>query len=335
MVRAPALAAGPAPAAAGYLGTAAVASPIDLEVVLAPSNQATLDQLASDVSTPTSPDYHHFLTEPQFVAEFAPPASVVQEVQSWLSSEGFSVSQPSPFVVQARGDVAQATKALGVSSAATRRPSPRDGLPSCGHPYRACGPGGGRDNRLGRLGHPGPPPGLLREACETMRRPCEPSAAGTLRTDGSHAFGLCRCVDAAASAAGPAGASYTADQLASHYKVTQLEGDGQNGAGVTIALPEINASSSTDIGTYENCFGLSNQVSVVPVDGGPVEPFSGPNYLEPCSTLPQQQQAQCFSDSVSLGEADIDIQMATTMAPGASIEAYETGPFNQRSFGRS
>ncbi len=109
---------------------------------------------------------------------------------------------------------------------------------------------------------------------------------------------------AATAAAGSAG-DYTPDELATNYELNDLEQVGQDGAGVTVALPEINASSSADISAYLSCFGLSNSVTVDDVDGGPAD------------------------GSVDQGEADLDIEMTATLAPDASIVAYESPASNQ------
>jgi hypothetical protein len=103
----------------------------------------------------------------------------------------------------------------------------------------------------------------------------------------------------AASSTAAAYSSYTGADLASYYELDDLEQDGQDGAGVTIALPEINASSSSDVSTYLSCFGLENSVSVEDVDGGPTA-------------------------GAGAGEADLDIELAATLAPDASIVAYES-----------
>src|ERR1700678_4343165 len=77
MVSVPGLSAAQVGPAATYLGAEPAASPVHLDVVLAPSNGPQLDQLVSEVSSPASPLYHHFLSEQQFVAQFGPPSSVV------------------------------------------------------------------------------------------------------------------------------------------------------------------------------------------------------------------------------------------------------------------
>jgi hypothetical protein len=94
---------------------------------------------------------------------------------------------------------------------------------------------------------------------------------------------------------------YTLPALGAAYGVNSLLNDGQDGRGESIGVYELAAHSVSDVGTYQSCFGLSNPVATVAVDGG---------------------------GAVSTGgtvEADLDIEDAATQAPGAHIVSYE-GP---------
>ena len=115
----------------------------------------------------------------------------------------------------------------------------------------------------------------------------------------------------AASGAG----GYTANQLADAYGFNTGAYDlGRFGAGQTVALYELEPFSTSDIGTYQTCYGISTSdamtnVSRIPVDGGA---GSGP---------------------IS-GEAVLDIENVAGLAPDASIDVYEapntgTGPFDE------
>jgi len=90
---------------------------------------------------------------------------------------------------------------------------------------------------------------------------------------------------------------YTADQLASIYGLSTLYGDGLEGTGQTVGIYELEPYTQADISTYLSCFGLTNPVNEVAVDGG--------------STAPQS------------GEAALDIEGVAGLAPGASVLVYE------------
>ncbi|HMK96948.1 MAG TPA: protease pro-enzyme activation domain-containing protein, partial [Acidimicrobiales bacterium] len=300
-VRDRALAVAAVPSAAKYLGAAPASTALGFDVVLAPSDSAAVAQAAASVSTPGSPDYHRFFTSAQFDAKFAPSSTLFQQVESWLEGEGLKVAEVSPFVISVSGSVGQAANALGVKFGRYSLPNGVSGLVATGSPVLPAGLASGAVTGIVGLDTLDRPRDFLAKPLAAARggqagAPA-PASAPTAST------GLPSACTAASSAAS-AQDSYTPDQLGTYYQINGLENAGQNGAGVTIALPEINASSSTDISTFEQCFGLSNPVSVVNVDGGPP------------------------SGSLSEGEADIDIEMAATLAPGASIVAYETSPTN-------
>jgi subtilase family serine protease len=114
----------------------------------------------------------------------------------------------------------------------------------------------------------------------------------------AHADGLTECSAAKTEANGM---YYTLDQLGAAYGLDSLLAQGLNGHGETIGVYEVAPHSATDVTTYENCFGLTNAVSTVTVDGGSTPSAGGTE------------------------EADADIEQEATQAPGASIISYE-GP---------
>ncbi|MCI4372082.1 MAG: hypothetical protein L3K02_00330, partial [Thermoplasmata archaeon] len=63
-------------------------TPISLALTLPYANAAKLAQLLVAVESPTSPEYRHFLTHDQFVADFAPPAASLRAVTDTLRSVG-------------------------------------------------------------------------------------------------------------------------------------------------------------------------------------------------------------------------------------------------------
>lgn len=320
-VRVPALAVRP-PAGAAYLGEAEPSTALDVEVVLAPRDEGQLARLVSAVSSPSSPSYHHFLTEREFESRFAPSPATVRAAESWLGAEGLDVSRPTPFAVRGSGTVGQISAAFGVRFGRySEHGGATSGLVAAGSPQLPAQLSGGLVTGVIGLDTLAKPfASLSRPLRLRAGREASGTSAGVAPKTGAAASGAphpaisqpavsqpavsepVACAPAATTASGDD--SYTADEVAEHYQLAALEGDGQDGAGVTIALPEVNASSSSDISAYQSCFGLTNPVSVVNVDGGPTQP-------------------------VSLGEADIDIEMAATAAPGASISAYEAPDSDQ------
>ena len=92
---------------------------------------------------------------------------------------------------------------------------------------------------------------------------------------------------------------YTSTQLAGDYGLNQLFAQGRTGIGQTIGIVEFEQFSSADIAAFEACYGLSNPVRTVTVDGTPGGSAAG------------------------AGEAALDVETAAVNAPSASIVVYE------------
>ena len=100
---------------------------------------------------------------------------------------------------------------------------------------------------------------------------------------------------------------YTADQIASAYGLDNLYAQGALGAGVTVAIYELEPFSSSDIKAYQKCYGTTASITTTNVDGGP-------------GTTTQQ------------GEAALDIEDVIGLAPQASINVFQ-GPNNTQKGG--
>ncbi len=104
---------------------------------------------------------------------------------------------------------------------------------------------------------------------------------------------------AASSAASSAGA-YTAGQIAQAYGFSSgAYAKGLFGAGQTIGLFELAPYSSSDISSFESCYGITTPVSQVQVDGGGTSGLGGS------------------------AEDTLDIEDAAALAPEAKIVVYE------------
>ncbi len=72
--------------------------PIGLTVRIAPTpeRKAALDQFLADQNTPSSPNYHHWLTPQQFAANYGATDDQLAAATTWLQSQGFAVQSVSP-----------------------------------------------------------------------------------------------------------------------------------------------------------------------------------------------------------------------------------------------
>jgi subtilase family serine protease len=102
----------------GNLVSAAHASDqLGFRVYLGWNNASGAEALARAVSDPKNKSYRHYLTPAQFRQQFAPTANQVAQVQSWLTSQGFTLvyTPKNNHYVSAKGTVAQAQAAFGAA----------------------------------------------------------------------------------------------------------------------------------------------------------------------------------------------------------------------------
>ncbi|MFZ0250149.1 MAG: IPT/TIG domain-containing protein, partial [Acidimicrobiales bacterium] len=94
--------------------------------------------------------------------------------------------------------------------------------------------------------------------------------------------------------------SYTSTQLSSVFGLDQVFGQGRTGIGQSIAIVEFEQYAASDFAAFQSCYGLSNSIRNVLVDGG-------------AGGVPQGSQ----------GEAALDTELAAFNAPSASLVVYE------------
>src|SRR5438552_15856085 len=100
-----------------YSSAADATTKLGFRVYLGWNNASGAEALARAVSDPHSKSYRHYLTPAQFRQQFAPTANQVAQVQSWLTSQGFSLvyTPANNYYVSAEGTIAQVQAAVGVS----------------------------------------------------------------------------------------------------------------------------------------------------------------------------------------------------------------------------
>ena len=98
------------------VSAAASGKQIGFRVYLGWNNPSGAEALARAVSDPRSTSYRHYLTPAQFRQQFAPTANQVAQVQSWLTSQGFTLvyTPKNNHYVSAKGTIGQAEAAFGV-----------------------------------------------------------------------------------------------------------------------------------------------------------------------------------------------------------------------------
>jgi hypothetical protein len=305
------------PADVRQLGPAPAGQVLNLSVVLAGQNPTGLAQAVAAVSTPGSPDYRHYLTAAQYAAEFGPSPAEVAQVSSVLRGEGLTVGAPAAgsTLLPVSGPVGVVSSALGTPLETVQAPDQARVLVNTAPPQIPASLAGavtgvvgldglfkehsmlahGNGNTAGEpatsSGSRPPPP--------TAPLAASPSSPAAGSRSNAIALGTPQACSGAANTALSHPGSYTSTQLASVFGQDQVLNQGRTGLGQTIAVVEFEQYLSSDIASFQSCYGLSNQISNVFVGGGPGGPSAGG------------------------GEAALDIELASFGAPTASLAVYE------------
>src|SRR5580658_2040748 len=294
--RAPRLGAPPVmPASARLLGAAPGSQALRLDIMLSPRDPQELRSLALAVSTPGSPVYRHFWTVRQFAARFGQTRAAIRAADSALREAGLSpgLASANGLLIPVLTTVRRASASLHTGFTQYRLRSGRVVFANTSVPRLPRAVAAMTTAVLG----------LNNLAVPVIRSPARPVAPVRRRPRGfgPDAGGPTACAAAVTAATADDGLTYT--QLASAYSFTSLYAQGYLGAGTKIALFEEDQWSSTDIQSFQTCYGTNATVSSVAVDGGD---GTGPGG----------------------GEAALDIETAIGLAPQADIIVYDAPSSN-------
>lgn len=274
-----------APLGSTLMGATPSSARLDMRVVLEPNNSAALAQFINDVSTPGNPLYRHFLSPAEFAQRFGASPAAIARVRSELLKSGLTVSALSPnhLVLRVTGSAAQVSATFhtklqryrDVSGEIATVATSRIGL-AASIAHDVAGVSG-----LNGFEHPRATSAL---ANTTMARP---SLAGP----------------AACTSARNAATSrhaYLPNQIAQAYGLDTAYTNGFNGAGHSVAVVEFADYYRSDMATYLNCFGLTNTIVDVVMNGG----------------------AGAGTAADGGAEVELDLQQIASLAPGATIYNY-------------
>jgi hypothetical protein len=284
------------PAGTDHLGAAPADQVLDLDVALAGRDPAGLAQAVSAVSTPGSPDYHHYVSAAQFAAAYGPSPSAVALVSSTLRSEGLTVGTPDhgSILLPVHGTASAVSAAFGTPLEQIQTPQGSRALVNTASPEVPSSLSGLVTGVVGLNGS-------FSEHSMLRRSPTTGAGANANQSHAAVAHtgapgGPC---PSASLAAPPGSGIYTSTQLSSLFGLNQLFAQGRTGIGQTIAVVEFEQYSANDFQSFQNCYGLSNPIRNVSIDGGPGGPSTG------------------------AGEAALDTEIAAYNAPSASLVVYE------------
>jgi subtilase family serine protease len=97
------------------VGKHAAGARLRLNVGLAVTDQAVLDETWRAMTTPGSPTYGVPLTKAQYRARFSPRTAAVDAARSWLEERGLTVTDVTPdhLLVHVRGSTRAVERAFG------------------------------------------------------------------------------------------------------------------------------------------------------------------------------------------------------------------------------
>ncbi len=265
------------PYGASMVGAPPSSNTINMVVSLAPKDPSSLSRFVQEVSTPGSPGYRHYLTVHEFAVRFGQPIHVIDTILKRLRSQGLYPGLPSKnhLSIPVSGALSKVSKAFHVKFDLIRLRSGRIARFVPSYPKVPYTVSNAIQGVMGLSTVNRPLPQLVPVPISDATATAPPQAcSGASSTKG-----------------------YTPQLLSQGYNLGHVYSSGGDGAGQTVGLVELGAFSSSDIATYEKCYGVSTAVNVVPVDGG--------------GTL-----------NANTNEATSDVENIIGMVPDATVDAY-------------
>ncbi len=287
------------PSGSQPLASAASASQkLRVTIALAPRSASALAAYASAVADPSSPDYREYLTPQAFAARFGASLASIATVenalkQAGLHPQGLRANHLSLDVV---ADAAAYERAFHLRLAHMELPSRRSVLVNLQAPALPADAAAHVQAVIGLDGLQTLRTSLERPSAKTGSQAPRPATPTTHAKTAEQTPEACAAASSAASQQG----AYTADQIASAYGFDGLYSAGDEGAGVTIGVYELEPNLTSDIAAYKSCYGASTSVTYTEVDGG-------------------------AGTGAGSGEAAFDIEQIIGLAPRAKINVYQ-GP---------
>jgi Pro-kumamolisin, activation domain/Putative Ig domain len=277
-------------------GPVAPARRLHVTVTLRPRNAGALAAYARAVSTPGSRWYRAYLTPTQFARRFGATAAQIRVVVHALRARGL---RPGPvsaggLSIPVTATAGRLEHAFAVALNQTSLPGRRTAIAAAGRPAVAAAAAPAVQAVVGLDTTSAPHPLLARSRARAaiMSRSATAHAA---------AAGPQPCAQARQATSTPYGqGAHTNDQIAGAYEFSDVYATGDEGAGVTVAIYELESDDPSDIAAYQACYGTHASISYVRVDGGA---GSGPG----------------------AGEAALDIENLIGFAPAVHVLVYQ-GP---------
>ncbi len=290
------------PHGAKKLGAVSPTATVSGAVVLQPRDDGALTRFISQVTDKHSPLFHHYLTPSSFAAKFGPTPSTIAAVKSQLEASGLTVTNVARngliLDFQAPANRVETTFRTGLeryrlangSVGQARTAAVR--VPTTIAKYVTSVVGLDTTVKLRPSGVVRAPrsarAGYASATAKAFAHPAGSPTPCTAATDIAEEFG-----------------GLTDDQIANAYGVFGLYSANDTGSGQHIAVYELEPFAMSDLQTFDTCYfgatqatAMLGRVALKSVDGGqPAGPGSG--------------------------EAILDVEDVSAVAPGANIDVYE------------
>ena len=269
--------------------------PMELALTLPLRNTEALDTLLQQLYDPANPTYRRFLTPEQFTQRFGPTEQDYQKVIGFARSHGLIINgiHPNRAVLDIRGPVANIEQAFRLKMRVYRHPAENrtffspDTEPSVDPDLPIQAISGLNDFVLPR------PMNLKRAPLAQPDGPAPDLSAPTVHTDSTGP----QEVRAYATGSGPGG-----NFIGHDFRAAYAPGVTNDGAGQSVALFEFGPFSPNSIYVYQTNANLSTNIVITTI---PVNGFN-------TNWTGQDDGEEC-----------LDIEMAMSMAPGATLLVYE------------
>ncbi len=275
------------------LGAAAANQKANVTIMLKLHNQPALEKYIQNTVTPTSAQYHRFITTAQFAQQYGATDAEIAQVQGFLRQQGLTGHVlANHMAVQTSGTLAQFARAFHTtihsytgptSKKAFIRPATPLVLPAALNSIvlNTSGLNNSVQYRSHRISAPTTPTLQLQHSVSTLARSVGPSAGGN------------------PTATGEPG-SYTVGDVANFYNINPLYARGITGKGSTLAIVTLSDFYPADAESYWSAIGLTtkpNRIRKVDIDGGSA--FDGGS-----------------------GETALDVEQSGGLAPDANVLVY-------------
>ncbi|MEI6701092.1 MAG: protease pro-enzyme activation domain-containing protein, partial [Actinomycetota bacterium] len=236
---------------------------LKLGVTLPSRNVQGLEAFVASVSDRGSPLFHYYLTPASFRARFGPKPSVVQRVIASLRHQGFSAISMSPngLSLHFSGLARQVEATFAPNLVHLRGVKGSHVFTNLKTP-RLVGPLSAVQSVLGLSNLDSAFSHAIKQRTlgrASIRQPLSARTPAVLRQQG--------CTEVQ-TYVGSAPVNLPAD-LATTYGMNPLYASGDFGQGIHIAIEEFEPFSSSDVATYQSCFGTTTTVNTIDINGGP------------------------------------------------------------------